>query len=105
MAQSLETTHEKANLLNRPEAVIFIVVAALFVLWDTYLSLLDEVGATSLSSRQLAQRLGTTQKTIRRRKRQPGFSEWTQQLDPDGIAWVYCAGGIYEPKNYGNPGQ
>jgi hypothetical protein len=87
-----------SNLLNRPEAVIFVLLAALFVLWDTYLGLLDEVEPTSLSSRQLAQRLGTNQKTIRRRKSQPGFSEWTQQLDPDGIAWVYCTGGVYAPK-------
>lgn len=95
---SKETSKETPNLLNRPEAVVLILIAALFILWDTYLSLLDEVGTTSLSSRQLAQRLGTTQKAIRRRKSQPGFSEWTQQLDPDQTAWVYCSGGIYAPR-------
>lgn len=84
--------------MKRPEAVFFILIAALFVFWDAYLSLLDEIDAASLSSRQLARRLGTSQKSIRRRKRQPDFSTWTQQLDPEGIAWVYCPGGVYAPK-------
>lgn len=86
----------ESDFLKRPEAVAFILIAALFVLWDTYLSLLDE-GSVSLSSRQLAQRLGTSSKIIRRRKRQPDFSEWTRKLDPDGIAWVYCSSGVYTP--------
>jgi hypothetical protein len=89
---------ETPDVLKRPEAVILILIAALFVFWDTYLSLLDEVSAASLSTRQLAQRLGTSQKVIRRRKRQADFGEWTQQLDPDGIAWMYCSGGAYAPK-------
>lgn len=87
-----------STLLKRPEAVIFIIIAALFVLWDTYLDLLDEAGTTTLSSRQLAQRLGTTAKILRLRKRQPGFSDWTRSLDPDGIAWVYSTAGSYTPK-------
>lgn len=94
MTQSAETS----NLLKRPEAVVFVLIAALFVIWDTYLSLLDEVDSTSLSSRQLAQRLGTTPKILRLRKRQPNFSEWTQQLDPDGIAWEYASAGVYVPR-------
>lgn len=87
-----------SSLLNRPEAVVFILIAMLIVLWDTYLELVDEVGSTSLSARQLSRRLGTTQKLIRSYKRQPNFSEWTQQLDPEGIAWVYSPGGVYTPK-------
>lgn len=93
----MNESSETSTLLKRPEAVIFILVATLFVIWDTYLSLLDEVDSTSLSSRQLAQRLGTTPKILRLRKRQPNFSAWTQQLDPDGLAWEY-AGGAYVPK-------
>jgi hypothetical protein len=88
---------DSSNLLNRPEAVIFILIATLLVLWDTYLELLDEVGSASLSARQLARRLGTTQKVIRSRKRQNDFTEWTKSLDPEGIAWEYAPGGIYTP--------
>lgn len=97
MVESSVESPGASNLLNRPESVIFVLIATLFVLWETYLSLLDESGSASLSSRQLAQRLGTTQKMIRRRKSQPEFSEWTQQLDPEGIAWGYRTGGVYEP--------
>jgi hypothetical protein len=86
------------DLLKRPEAVIFILLAALFVLWDTYMDLLDEAGSTTLSTRQLAQRLGTTAKILRLRKRQPNFSDWTRSLDPDGVAWIYSSGGLYAPK-------
>jgi hypothetical protein len=89
---------ETPDFLKRPEAVIFVLIAALFVFWDAYLSLLDEAESNSLSSRQLAQRLGTTAKTIRRRKSQPDFSDWTQQLDPDGVSWIYCANGVYAPR-------
>jgi hypothetical protein len=89
---------ESSSLLNRPEAVVFILIATLLVLWDTYLELLDEVGSASLSARQLARRLGTTQKVIRSRKRLDGFSEWTKTLDPEGIAWAYTPGGIYTPQ-------
>ncbi|MFM7424429.1 MAG: hypothetical protein ACKO7W_05445 [Elainella sp.] len=88
---------DSSDLLKRPEAVVLLIFAALFVLWDTYLDLLDEAGSTTLSSRQLAQRLGTTAKILRLRKRQPDFSEWTRRLDPDGIAWIY-QGGIYAPR-------
>jgi hypothetical protein len=99
----MNDSSESPDLLKRPEAVIFLLIAALFVFWDAYLSLLDEANSTSLSSRQLAQRLGTTQKTIRRRKSQPDFSAWTQQLDPDGVAWTYCTGGMYAPRIYRHP--
>ncbi len=88
---------DSSDLLKRPEAVVLLLFAALFVMWDTYLDLLDEAGSTTLSSRQLAQRLGTTAKILRLRKRQPDFSEWTRRLDPDGIAWSY-QGGIYAPR-------
>jgi hypothetical protein len=91
------TDLDSSSLLNRPEAVIFVLIAALLVLWDTYLELLDEVGSASLSARQLARRLGTTQKVIRSRKRLDDFSEWTKTLDPEGIAWAYTPGGVYTP--------
>lgn len=88
-----------SDLLKRPEAVVLILFSVLLILWDTYLALLDEEeGSMALSSRQLAERLGTTAKVLRRRKSQPAFSEWTQQLDPDGIAWVYSTGGTYIPR-------
>jgi hypothetical protein len=87
-----------SDLLKRPEAVVLVLLSALLILWDTYLALLDEAeGSMALSSRQLAERLGTTTRILRRCKSQPAFSEWTRQLDPDGIAWVYSAGGTYIP--------
>lgn len=89
---------DSSQLLNRPEAVVFILIATLLILWDTYIELMDEVGSASLSAQQLARRLGTTQKVIRSRKRLSDFSEWTKTLDPEGIAWVYNPGGVYTPQ-------
>jgi hypothetical protein len=92
------STTEVPDILKRPEAVIIIVVALWLTFWDAYLELIDDLEPeNALSSRQLAQRLGVDKRSIRRKKRQPGFSEWTQTLDPDGIAWGY-EGGVYAPK-------
>jgi hypothetical protein len=75
--------------LRRPEAVILIIFVSMIMLWQFYLDLLESVESTSLSGRELAERLGTNQSTISRRKDQEDFGEWTQTLDPDGIAWIY----------------
>lgn len=80
------------DILKRPEAVLMVVFATLFLLWDAYLSFLEAESTTTLSTSELAQRLGTDRRTIRILKRQPQFSEWTRSLDPDGIAWTYQRG-------------
>ncbi|WP_267384422.1 hypothetical protein [Cyanobacterium sp. uoEpiScrs1] len=43
----------------------------------------------SLIQVDLAKRLDTTPSTIGRRKSDPSFPEWSQNKDPEGIAWRY----------------
>jgi hypothetical protein len=89
---------EVPDYLKRPEAVVFVAFATLIIFWEAYLALLDELAPeTSLSCRQLAERLKVSKRMVRQRKRQEGFSEWSQSLDPEGIAWVYQSGGLYAP--------
>ena len=86
---------EASKVLKRPEAVICIICVTLVIFWDTYTSLLDGEGIstrTALSTSQLARRLKTSKRVIRRRKRLPDFKEWSQSLDPNGIAWEYHGG-------------
>lgn len=84
---------EDPDLLKRPEAVIFVMFCSLVLIWDTYLSVVEEpIASTHLSSGQLARRLQTSRRTIRRMKRLDRFSEWTQSLDPEGKAWIYRRG-------------
>lgn len=95
---ALTEASEAPDYLKRPEAIVFIFLSTLYVVWDVYLSLLDEFAPeTSLSCRQLSQRLGVSKSTVRKRKRQAGFSEWSKSLDPEGIAWRYQSGGLYCP--------
>jgi hypothetical protein len=96
---ALAETSEIPEFLKRPESVVFIFFTTIFVFWEAYLSLLNELApATSLSCRQLADRLQVSKSTVRKRKRQSGFSDWSKSLDPDGIAWVYETGGLYRPQ-------
>jgi hypothetical protein len=96
---ALAETSEIPEFLKRPESVVFVFFTTIFVFWEAYLSLLNELApATSLSCRQLADRLKVSKSTVRKRKRQPGFSDWSKSLDPDGIAWVYETGGLYRPQ-------
>jgi hypothetical protein len=95
---ALAETSAIPDQLKRPEAVVFVFLTTLLVFWEAYLSLLNELAPeTSLSCRQLSQRLGVSKSTVRKRKRQDGFSEWSKSLDPDGIAWRYQSGGLYCP--------
>lgn len=94
----IDPSDEASEFLKRPESVIFLILTSLLVLWDVYLALLEEVDSNvALTSKQLAQRLGTSKRTLRRMKRQPGFSQWAQSLDPENVAWVY-QGGVYLPQ-------
>lgn len=43
---------------------------------------------TSMNQVALAKRLGVNTSTISRMQSKPNFSEWSQQKDPEGIAWV-----------------
>ncbi|YAI82000.1 MAG: hypothetical protein ACQJCO_09545 [cyanobacterium endosymbiont of Rhopalodia sterrenbergii] len=43
----------------------------------------------SLIQVDLAKRLDTTPSTIGRRKSDPSFPEWSQNKDPEGVAWKY----------------
>jgi hypothetical protein len=91
---------ETPDILKRPEAIILIIFASLLIFWDAYTSLLEEddvLPTATLSTSQLARRLQTTRSTIRQRKRLADFGEWTQSLDPDGIAWAYRKG-VYIPR-------
>ncbi len=95
---ALAETSEIPDYLKRPEAIVFIFLTTVLVFWEAYLSLLDELAPpTSLSCRQLSQRLGVSKSTLRKRKRQAGFGEWSKSLDPEGIAWSYQSGGLYCP--------
>jgi hypothetical protein len=97
---ALAETSEIPDFLKRPESIVFIFFTTVFVFWEAYLSLLNELAPeTSLSCRQLADRLSVTKSTVRKRKRQAGFSDWSKSLDPDGIAWVYESGGLYRPQD------
>jgi hypothetical protein len=78
------------NLIQRPEMLALITFALILVLWDTYSEWLAEVDpGQPLSGVKLARRLGVNSSTISRYKLRPNFSQWSQDLDPDGIAWSY----------------
>lgn len=49
---------------------------------------LDQQFSTPMTQAALARRLGVNTSSISRMQSKPNFSEWSQQKDPDGIAWV-----------------
>jgi hypothetical protein len=75
-------------VLQRPEIVAMVAIALMLVVWDAYIEWMAEE-AQFLSGRQLALRLGVSSSTISRYKERLNFSEWSQTLDPEGIAWIY----------------
>ncbi len=96
--QISSTTDKPNRLLDRPEAVVLLLFVAVVLVWQAYLSLIDEVAPSgSLTTRQLARRLEVKASAINRRKELQNFSEWTQFLDPDNIAWIYEAG-VFVPR-------
>jgi len=85
--------------LERPEMIAVIAFALVLVLWDAYRELFEPIDLSQpLSGRRLANRLGVHASTISRYKNRPNFSEWAQDLDPDGIAWIYQESG-FVPKS------
>ncbi len=78
------------NLLRRPEMVALLAFALALAFWETYMEWMAEVDPNQpLSGNKLARRLGVSSSTISRYKLRPNFKEWSQDLDPDGIAWIY----------------
>lgn len=43
----------------------------------------------ALNQAELAKRLDVHSSTVRKRKSDPDFSEWSQSRDPEGVAWTY----------------
>ncbi|MBF2027184.1 MAG: hypothetical protein IGS48_10515 [Oscillatoriales cyanobacterium C42_A2020_001] len=88
------------TLLLRPEMLALVAFALILVLWDTYAEWLGEINPNEpLSGAKLARRLGISTTTLSRYKQRANFSAWSQDLDPDGIAWVY-EGSRFVPKVY-----
>lgn len=86
------------TLFKRPEMVALVAFALMLVLWDSYLEWVEDPDPHKpLSSGKLARRLGVKPKTLRRYQHRPNFTAWSQDLDPDGIAWVY-EGPLFVPR-------
>jgi len=93
------TAVDTQSLLQRPEAIVLLAWLSMLVVWQLYLALAtdEEIpGDQSLSNRKLAKRLGVHPRTLSRRRHRSDFSGWSQDLDPQGIAWTYEGGG-YAP--------
>ncbi len=93
-------TVDTKSLLQRPEAIVLLAWLSILVVWQLYLALAiaEEVpGDQVLSGRRLARRLGVHPRTLARRRHRPGFDQWSQDLDPDNVSWVYQGDGCYAP--------
>lgn len=78
------------KLMERPEMLAIVAFALVVACWDAYIDWMMEADpAQPLSGHKLARRLGVTYRTLDRHKSRPNFSSWSQDLDPDGIAWSY----------------
>jgi|GEM_PF-6384816 len=99
-SDEMEPTLAIQDLLDRPEAIVIVIVAIMVAFWQLYLALLEEPDEDAvLSGRGLARRLGVDPSTISRRKDRADFSEWSQGLDPEGIAWIYVQGNFVPQLN------
>lgn len=88
----------ETSVLKRPEAVVLILFVGVLVLWQLYLSLIDEAAPDgSLNGKELARRLCVSHSTISRRKHREDFGAWSQAIDPDGITWIY-SDGVFVPQ-------
>lgn len=89
-AQKDEWNQILNKLMERPEMLAIVAFALVVVCWNAYIEWMTEVdSAQSLSGIKLAHRLGVNYNTLDRYKSRPNFSTWSQDLDPDGIAWSY----------------
>jgi hypothetical protein len=78
------------KLFQRPEMLGLIAFALMLVLWEAYTTVPDDTNpAQPISGNRLARRLGVHSSTISRYKTRPNFPAWSQDLDPDNIAWHF----------------
>lgn len=88
---------------QRPELVALLAFAVLLVLWDSYMEWMGEIDtAQPLTGVKLARRLGVSASTLSRFKERTNFSDWSRDLDPDGIAWSY-ENKLFVPQVYHYP--
>lgn len=81
------------SMMQRPEALVIILFAIVLYIWQLYNALAQAAAPEgSVSSRELAERLGVSKSTISRRRLEADFAEWSASQDPDGIAWAYSDG-------------
>ncbi|MCY7390882.1 MAG: hypothetical protein LH647_05085 [Leptolyngbyaceae cyanobacterium CAN_BIN12] len=96
-----EEWNSQQTILQRPEIVAMMALALMLVFWDSYMEWMAEAETQSLSGRQLAHRLGVSSSTISRYKERTNFGEWSQTLDPQGIAWSYTGKGFMQKEARG----
>ena len=90
--------------IRYPEALILIFFTIAFFIWQIYIAILDDAAPDGqLTANKLAKRLGVNRSTISRRKEKPGFDEWAQSIDPDGLAWRYSNGFFVPYISEGSP--
>jgi len=77
-----------AELLKRPESVVLVLFVTLLMFWQLYLDLAEGSDSEAISTSKLADRLGVSSSTIRRRKYREDFADWTRSRDPEGKAWM-----------------
>jgi hypothetical protein len=79
-----------SSFLQRPEMLALVAFALVLLLWEAYTKTPTELDPSqAISGSKLARRLGVHSSTLSRYKTRPNFSEWSQDLDPDHIAWNY----------------
>jgi hypothetical protein len=89
-SQDDEWSEVLKKVVQRPEMLAVVAFALVVVLWDTYVEWMTEADPSQpLSATKLARRLGVTNSTLASYKYRPNFNTWSQDLDPDGIAWSY----------------
>ena len=84
------------RIFRRPETVALVAFAIALLLWDSYVGLMQGTKQRPITASRLARRLGVEPSRLVKQKHQPDFSAWTQDLDPEGVAWVYRYG-LYIP--------
>jgi hypothetical protein len=77
-----------AELLKRPESVVLVLFVTLLMFWQLYLDLAEGSDSEAIPTSKLADRLGVSRSTIRRRKYREDFADWTRSRDPEGKAWM-----------------
>ncbi|MDX2098023.1 MAG: hypothetical protein SFW36_09635 [Leptolyngbyaceae cyanobacterium bins.59] len=99
IVESNPTAISVRETLKKPEAIAFLFLIAFITLWEAFILLLEETEPVdiSLSGRGLARRLDVSASTISRRRDREDFTAWTQELDPQGTAWVMRADGRFIP--------